>query len=1498
MATVLTSDEGRPRLQLSPQRSDGLSKTQKVQGQVLELTKGVRRRMMAGARESITKSAVDDPDIWPCAKSITVAAVEQFLIDLEHEVEIALETVVYQPPDGAHVPGPEGEGRLLAAWYRFRALVLSHYLPYNKSIYGKFKDPLYLLMYGVTLIPVHGLRIVFFSMILIMILKVPEPPDEHQLISFILIFKGMQFLTQGFLYMGKASVSYFTCYSFHKDTLLACIDVVGPGSSAIWGQLLDYLGSVVLVWMAFSALPQSQRALKKPIRSGLQQPLMARDVREVASHTRLRGLLRYDVACFAITILGMCALTVRTSGDLLEYGCPTVALLRSPQFHSNIYWCCTLYSLLSLPFSLFSVPGLQKVLTHSIPTGYNKQGACVTFALAKGKNQPLGAGGGQHQAEGSSLSLAATSAAASWLKTTAKGRMARGGEEYDEYKKGDFARGVWANMTMAFASKPKTEDEHKPEGAQTVAPVELAKPPEAKSLRMPDHFRSKFNRILGKPEDASGVPGSPVHPGLALEVASVRIIPEACEQQDGVTFFCIEALENRSLDSASCDSLRVLRQYMDFATLSARLVAAVARGSADASSVVPPLPQVAPRAKSLAEVESQRQELADWLESVVSDERSQGIWASDLREFFGLQEPAGMGMYSPTPPPRFFQDEHGQEEAGDTEQDGQSMALVPPDPDEKEEKRHFKTFLKGLKPRAAPPSRSLSPASQEGATGRALSPAPPEKSQSTGAGMARWFGAGPTAATPLPPPPTASTSYTPEIEEKSEGAGVDKAQGSGIGRWLTAGGLGAAAAGAGAAAAGAGAGGTATPPEAVPEMLEKPQASTLGRWFGKKKALPAGPSFLDYLGGRGGQYKDLMEGDEEAGLTASAEDCEPSASMHSGTPSRMRDDNVTSTPDHHSKPSVGTPVDASASFATPLALASSKSPSESAGSMQATPFVAQLNDAGMQGSDSKLATPSRPYGKDTPLQDSGSEQITFGSPLVASDLKHAAAGSLIKDTHPKTRSVLASARTDRSTKGPWPAQETPWPATGSESAPSVAWPMKVSSPPTDSSTSAQRTAWPTKGSVWPCQEAKWPTQAPDWPVGKAEHAAAVSDWPSAKPEGARQGSERPARGQERLKQGSEWLAGPTVPSTPASGLEQSRQGQVQERSTQGSEWPVGPTVSSTPASGLEQPRQGPVQECSTQGSEEWPVGPTVPSTPASGLEQPRQGSVQERSKQGSEWPVGPTVPSTPASGLEQPRQGSVQEQPRQGSVQEHSKQGSAWPSGPTGQSTPVAGPEHPRRVSDRPVGKAGSAAPASAWPDGGSQWATQKQEWPSRVAMPEAQSQWPPQIANPWPDKSKQWPAQQPAWPASSVPPSGSLFSAGGAAASSASTLGRAGDGAAAAPAWSASGSAGDRLFVAAGFPQQLAAAAAPAEAASSAADSETARGSNSAAAVSTARAAIKGAIQERLGSDAVLAARAALDERLGGFRQRTAAEASQRLTAKFGLRVPGQGHTQLPEDP
>jgi hypothetical protein len=267
---------------------------------------------------------------------------------------------------------------------KIRAFVLSHYLPHDKSVFGRLKDPVYLLMTASTMLPVFGIRVFFFSAILTMLLF-PGPPDEFQLINFILIFKGTQFFTTGVLTGYVGALSYYFCYLFDDANLKECIDTRGPGSHDWLSSLLfDYVGSMGLALVAFLALPLSNsRRQHHDVALGGASPPVEKP-KEVycwclqgvpGRGGRIGRLLRYDLCMF--TLSSFLFLVIYVAGE--EHSEPSHR--KFTRAKQTIFWCRILYSIFSLPFVIFVIPGLGRVLTHSVQTGYDSTGACLDFAF-------------------------------------------------------------------------------------------------------------------------------------------------------------------------------------------------------------------------------------------------------------------------------------------------------------------------------------------------------------------------------------------------------------------------------------------------------------------------------------------------------------------------------------------------------------------------------------------------------------------------------------------------------------------------------------------------------------------------------------------------------------------------------------------------------------------------------------------------------------------------------------------------------------------------------------------------------------------------------------------------------------------------------------------------------------------------------------------------------------------------------------------------------------
>eukprot|EP00931_Biecheleriopsis_adriatica_P022339 TRINITY_DN14380_c0_g1_i1.p1 TRINITY_DN14380_c0_g1~~TRINITY_DN14380_c0_g1_i1.p1 ORF type:complete len:685 (-),score=99.74 TRINITY_DN14380_c0_g1_i1:35-2089(-) len=575
----------------------------KVNADFLSVTAGIRSTLMESLKQSIKRSALSDPDMWKPVRSAVDAVVEQFWEDVEHEIERSLEAALLQARADADAEGPSAAFPL-GLWYRFRAFVLHHYLPHNRSIFGKLNDPV---------------RVFIFALILLMI-AFPGPPDEYQLINYILLFKGTQFLTSGLIQMASASAHYYMCYSFHRASIAECLDRSGPGASQGFGLAFDYLGSIALVWIAFSLLAGSKR--NGDSLPGASSPASkAEELKEdLARGGRLRYLLDYDRKCFAASVLLLLFLTILTCWNhLVELDFR--GLLEDPQLSANIFWCCVLYSILSLPFAAFLIPGLKTVLMHCDTTGFNDHGACVTFALPTGK-----------QSAGESNPLRGferpVNIVTNVLHYVNIGRRVRVGSEEDrhnwEYRTGDFSRGVFNSIFGRKQEPSKTASQ--PSSSQ----------PELSS-KATDHNQPELNKISAADLWLQAMESF-------LGTAFVTMPQDGVDENDGRNSFQIHVVPQGSLDAESAvEPWHVRRYYSDFADL------ATALGKRCQSYAEAPFPRKHVLTKCTGDqLELRRQALEAWLIQVLKDSMSQADWALPLSRFLSDSEMAAGDAGAPS----------------------------------------------------------------------------------------------------------------------------------------------------------------------------------------------------------------------------------------------------------------------------------------------------------------------------------------------------------------------------------------------------------------------------------------------------------------------------------------------------------------------------------------------------------------------------------------------------------------------------------------------------------------------------------------------------------------------------------------------------------------------------------------------------------------------------------------------------------------------------------
>jgi len=280
--------------------------------------------------------------------------------------------------------------------------------PADATIWKVTQDPVNASILAIKLLPFFGVNVLIFAYLFANI----DRKDEYQLVQFILMFKGCQFLSSGVCMSAYVAVKYFLCV--HPDGYHTC-QTDGPAAAKNEiSAIIDIFGSCILVWFVFWILPRSTRSsglrdiAKREDPDGSDAEEKAIEGQEgccKCAYDEHRGgrmtvLLRYDLVCFILSLLFFCLLSLiqvshvkpgeqretdheKIKADLQEY-------YFTYEFRITLYWTRIFYSILSAPFFLFYLPVLNGILTHTTPTGYNRYGMCVPFMMYPDEVPPDG----------------------------------------------------------------------------------------------------------------------------------------------------------------------------------------------------------------------------------------------------------------------------------------------------------------------------------------------------------------------------------------------------------------------------------------------------------------------------------------------------------------------------------------------------------------------------------------------------------------------------------------------------------------------------------------------------------------------------------------------------------------------------------------------------------------------------------------------------------------------------------------------------------------------------------------------------------------------------------------------------------------------------------------------------------------------------------------------------------------------------------------------------
>ncbi|CAE7747810.1 unnamed protein product [Symbiodinium pilosum] len=299
----------------------------------------------------IVKSVLADPEMPMRLQKAQDAAIDAVWPDVQQEIMWELAVTM----DGKVTQDlPEVRGCICCAFLRY------HLYPFDRGFWGRFRDPVWILFTLIGLLPVYGISPGIFCVIFLVI----DKTDEFQLVSFILEFKGFQYLTQGVIRSLMGYFMYLNCITAPGQAEDNCA-TNGPGSVAPTALVLvGYVLQIVLVWIAFVLLPFSSKKGRSALTGHLDQS---------PDSANMRGgyilyLLGYDLLTFIV-----CSGTLIYVLQLREW------LLDDWMVKHAFFAVQMVHGYLSLPFFFFTIPLLRNILTHTAPTGYDRSGRCRRY---------------------------------------------------------------------------------------------------------------------------------------------------------------------------------------------------------------------------------------------------------------------------------------------------------------------------------------------------------------------------------------------------------------------------------------------------------------------------------------------------------------------------------------------------------------------------------------------------------------------------------------------------------------------------------------------------------------------------------------------------------------------------------------------------------------------------------------------------------------------------------------------------------------------------------------------------------------------------------------------------------------------------------------------------------------------------------------------------------------------------------------------------------------
>jgi len=310
----------------------------------------------------IVKKHTEDPEMPSWVASGKDAAIDGMWPDFKSEIMWEVAVFLDKSEEEPAVRGPN----CVTAFLRY------HMQPFDKSFWGQMRDPWHILFMLIPLIPVYGVTPLWFAFVFCVI----DKSDEFQLVKFILGFKGTAFISQGIIRAVTGFIIFLGCVTLDANDSEHRCESSGPGTGAdMWPTTAGFVFQIVLVWLAFIFL----RCSKEKGRSTLKGTVVNHaDVNPSKKGGYIIYLLWYDLACFVLCMGVVCfAVSTRPSMQFDDW-----------PVHHALFGAQVLYGLLSAPFFVFTLPLLDRLLTHVLPTAYDQKGVCRKRVRPKKPRKP------------------------------------------------------------------------------------------------------------------------------------------------------------------------------------------------------------------------------------------------------------------------------------------------------------------------------------------------------------------------------------------------------------------------------------------------------------------------------------------------------------------------------------------------------------------------------------------------------------------------------------------------------------------------------------------------------------------------------------------------------------------------------------------------------------------------------------------------------------------------------------------------------------------------------------------------------------------------------------------------------------------------------------------------------------------------------------------------------------------------------------------------------